>query len=117
VDKPDFSGWTALHYAAHMGRTACLSTLLECGADVNARTSREGQTALFLAARGGHLPCVRVLHAYHRWAMAEGTSQVMELPVDEEVASDVVPVVGVDATGATEEEFGQWTPLHIAVDW
>lgn len=74
VDQRDGTGWTALHHAAHMGRRDCLATLLEYGADVNARTTREGQTALFLASRGGHLPCLQILHSYHKWALDEMAS-------------------------------------------
>ncbi len=28
-------GWTPMHYAAHLGRTECVKTLVVAGADVN----------------------------------------------------------------------------------
>lgn len=45
--------WTALHYAAFAGHAAIVETLLERGAEVNAR-STNGSTVLMMAAREGH---------------------------------------------------------------
>jgi ankyrin repeat protein len=47
-------GWTPLHLAAHFGRVDTLRLLLECGADVHARSSNPmNNTPLHAAAAGG----------------------------------------------------------------
>lgn len=54
-------GSTALHWAASLGDTASIESLLNsCAVDVNARTI-EGATALHWAARGGHSAAAGVL--------------------------------------------------------
>ena len=48
-DAANEEGWTPLHHAAEEGNLAIVKMLLEKGADVDARTSRFGETPLMLA--------------------------------------------------------------------
>ncbi|KAI3425714.1 hypothetical protein D9Q98_007690 [Chlorella vulgaris] len=52
--------WTALHLAAAGGHTACVETLVQHGADLEAR-SADGLTPLHVAAGGGRTACLAVL--------------------------------------------------------
>jgi hypothetical protein len=54
VDAADRFGSTALHEAAHAGRTATVETLLAAGADPQARERRFDATPGDWAAHGGH---------------------------------------------------------------
>jgi FlaG/FlaF family flagellin (archaellin) len=53
-------GYTDLIFAAMLGQTATVKSLLARGADVNAKTNLGG-TALFFAAAGGHTATVKAL--------------------------------------------------------
>jgi ankyrin repeat protein len=55
------SVFTALNQAATMNHPQVLKVLLEAGADVNFRTTLEGETALIDAARSGASECVQIL--------------------------------------------------------
>ena len=55
-------GWTALVYAASLGKVEPLACLLAAGADVNVR-STAGRSACFIAAREGHADAVAALIA------------------------------------------------------
>lgn len=54
------TGTTALMQAARYGHTACLTALLEAGAEPNAATDG-GMTACMLAVSSGHLSCLEAL--------------------------------------------------------
>ena len=54
------TGTTALMEAARYGHTACLTALLEAGAEPNAATDG-GMTACMLAVSSGHLRCLEAL--------------------------------------------------------
>ncbi len=54
VDAGDRFGTTALHEAAHLGRTATVELLLAAGADTGIRETRFDCTAADWAAHGGH---------------------------------------------------------------
>lgn len=57
-------GYTALHVAASRGHAAAVAALVSAGADVNARTLKQGRIpALVLAAKQGHADVIRVLLA------------------------------------------------------
>ncbi|XP_069117030.1 ankyrin repeat and SOCS box protein 3-like [Argopecten irradians] len=61
VDVRDNRGWTPIHEAAFHGQSGCLEFLLRQDVvDPEWRTF-EDETALILAARGGHFECVRTL--------------------------------------------------------
>ena len=58
------NGRTALHAAAFMNRSEVAACLLAAGADVNLADRRDRDTALTLAAAGGHAGVVQVLLAW-----------------------------------------------------
>jgi ankyrin repeat protein len=60
VNKPTFSGRTALHIAAEQGRTDIVSMLLGNGASPDVQ-DQDGATALYLAAGEGHDQIVQLL--------------------------------------------------------
>ena len=62
VDARDGYGWTALHYAAFNGHTACLKALLAAGASVHSRCNY-GCTPLHFASQDGEAASVRALIA------------------------------------------------------
>ena len=83
-------GGTALHAAAGMGHTKCVTALLRYGADVNAK-SKDGMTPLIAAAGGGHLASVELLLGAKadkrvivrgktavEWAKSEGHTKVAD---------------------------------------
>lgn len=53
TNKPDSSGYTALHYAARKGHLNVCNELLRARADVNARTKSGNVTPLMRAAMMG----------------------------------------------------------------
>lgn len=57
---PNQPGWNALHYAAFENRADIAALLIAAGAQVNA-LAPNGQSALMLAAKRGHLETVRIL--------------------------------------------------------
>ena len=52
INATDKSGWTALHYASHLGHWTAVETLLDHGANVNAANQR-GETPLWIASDRG----------------------------------------------------------------
>jgi ankyrin repeat protein len=60
-NEQDSRGMTALMIAAERGHTAIVQTLLDQGADIQAKEARQGRTALFLAVAHGHTPVVQAL--------------------------------------------------------
>ncbi len=66
VNSKDDEGWTALLNAAHWKRALLLQTLLDAGADVNAKCSCSGYlsggwTALMIATRNADMDMVNIL--------------------------------------------------------
>ena len=64
IDAPNADGHTPLAAAASAGAAAAVGLLLDAGADAAARSSWERQTALQLAAIGGHADAVRALGGF-----------------------------------------------------
>ncbi|KAI3395390.1 hypothetical protein diail_1381 [Diaporthe ilicicola] len=64
VDKLDYSGRTALHWAAAKGDATAIRELLDAGADLECKTRMRSETPLMVACRIGASPeAVRVLLA------------------------------------------------------
>jgi hypothetical protein len=57
----DSAGWNSIHYAAYSGKVDILRMLVSSGSPNLDVAAPNGQTALMLAARNGHLDAVRVL--------------------------------------------------------
>lgn len=68
--QKNFSGYTALHWAAYTGREECLGILLNNDSDKSSLFSltesqtEDGKTALHIAALRGHLNFIRNLISY-----------------------------------------------------
>jgi hypothetical protein len=60
VNGPDERGWSALHHACNIGNAKITHALLSRGASCN-KESQDGWTPLQLAARAGHLECIKCL--------------------------------------------------------
>lgn len=61
VDCQDEHGTTPLQYASFRGLFDLCKLLIECGADVNAKTHDQGYSALMFAAISNHTQVVRLL--------------------------------------------------------
>jgi ankyrin repeat protein len=61
VFSKDFSGQTALHWAAIQGQTDVVKLLLANKADVNAKAGKSGMTPLFNAVSSRHKDVVELL--------------------------------------------------------
>ncbi|XP_017213756.1 transient receptor potential cation channel subfamily A member 1a isoform X2 [Danio rerio] len=57
----DYRGWSGLHHAASEGYTQTMDTLLTSNIKLLNKTDGDGNTALHLAARAGHVAAVRLL--------------------------------------------------------
>ncbi|XP_016309980.1 transient receptor potential cation channel subfamily A member 1a [Sinocyclocheilus anshuiensis] len=57
----DYRGWSCLHHAASEGYTQTMDTLLTSNIKLLNKTDGDGNTALHLAARAGHVATVRLL--------------------------------------------------------
>jgi ankyrin repeat protein/CHAT domain-containing protein len=64
INKPDTSGWTALHYAADYGNHEIVKYLLYQGAEPDPRLEETGETPLMLAAKNGHFRSCEILLHY-----------------------------------------------------
>lgn len=60
VDGKDYLGWTPLHWASWRGHLASLNALLDCGADVGAKTL-DGKASIMLAVANNSHTCVQRL--------------------------------------------------------
>uniref|UniRef100_A0A3Q0QSM7 Transient receptor potential cation channel, subfamily A, member 1b n=1 Tax=Amphilophus citrinellus TaxID=61819 RepID=A0A3Q0QSM7_AMPCI len=59
----DYKGWTCLHHAASEGYTQTMDILLSANLKLLDKTDEDGNTALHIASRGGHMAAVRLLLA------------------------------------------------------
>ena len=60
INGEDYMGWTPLHWASWRGHLASLNALLDCGANVNAKT-RDGNASIMLAVANNSHGCVQTL--------------------------------------------------------
>ncbi|KAL8733486.1 MAG: hypothetical protein Q9166_002113 [cf. Caloplaca sp. 2 TL-2023] len=60
IDGKDYLNWTPLHWASWRGHLASLNALLNCGADVNAKTL-DGNASIMLAVANNSYECVKRL--------------------------------------------------------
>lgn len=116
-DVRDNRGWTAVHEAAYAGNTGCLEFLLrQEDSDVNWKTF-EGETALLLAARAGHLQCTRML--LKNGAEVNSPTNEMYTPLFEAVNANSLSCAkcllrhGADVN---RQVFTGYSPLHLAAE-
>ncbi|CAG5895906.1 unnamed protein product [Menidia menidia] len=57
----DYKGWSCLHHAASEGYTQTMDILLSAHLKLLDKTDEDGNTALHIAARAGHVAAVRLL--------------------------------------------------------
>ena len=58
--EPNQTGWTALHYAATVGKNDIVQLLLDRSAYIDAESPNQ-TTPIMMAARGGHILTVKLL--------------------------------------------------------
>ncbi|XP_040921857.1 transient receptor potential cation channel subfamily A member 1b [Toxotes jaculatrix] len=59
----DYKGWTCLHHAASEGYTQTMDILLSANPKLLDKTDEDGNTALHISARAGHVAAVRLILA------------------------------------------------------
>uniref|UniRef100_A0A665VPT3 Ion transport domain-containing protein n=1 Tax=Echeneis naucrates TaxID=173247 RepID=A0A665VPT3_ECHNA len=59
----DYKGWSSLHHAASQGYTQTMDILLSANLKLLDKTEEDGNTALHIAAKEGHVAAVRLLLA------------------------------------------------------
>nr|XP_046228098.1 transient receptor potential cation channel subfamily A member 1b [Scatophagus argus] len=57
----DYKGWTCLHHAASSGYTQTMNILLSANLKLLDKTDEDGNTALHIASREGHVAAVRLM--------------------------------------------------------
>uniref|UniRef100_A0A3B5LX03 Transient receptor potential cation channel, subfamily A, member 1b n=1 Tax=Xiphophorus couchianus TaxID=32473 RepID=A0A3B5LX03_9TELE len=57
----DYKGWSCLHHAASEGYTQTMDILLSANPKLLDKTDEDGNTALHIAARSGHVAAVRMM--------------------------------------------------------
>ncbi|GMT21354.1 hypothetical protein PFISCL1PPCAC_12651, partial [Pristionchus fissidentatus] len=116
-DRASFTNWptvyssrTALHYAAHYGRSNCLHLLHSCGASVEGRTAESDSslTPLMIAASRGHFDCcewlvnagysIQAVDTSNRSALMHsvinGHSDVLRLLIDKRARTTEIDTLG-----------------------
>ena len=99
VQARDSDGWTALHYAAISGRTACLEVLLAAGASVDSVEECDYKTPLHFAACSGRAACVRALIAagadVNRGTRSTGRRRGGSTPFSFALINDSCPILKI----------------------
>ncbi|KAH0794353.1 ankyrin domain protein [Histomonas meleagridis] len=117
--KKNFTGFTALHWAAYSGRCEIVELLLEKNANINAR-DQDGKTPLHVAASRGHIQFIKFIHklgADLNAVTSDGWSAVHfaiignHIPVAKYLVENHVDFDGPDVNGKTindyVEEYGR----------
>ncbi|XP_037134139.1 ankyrin repeat and SOCS box protein 3 isoform X1 [Syngnathus acus] len=126
VSCTDNRGWMPLHEAAHAGMMSCLKDILSAARTgvslsefrtyVNSST-HEGETACFLAARGGHVGAVRRL--LKSKAKIDQLTNDLSCPLYAAVDNGHIEVVRLLMDKGAELNRSHtatcWTCLHLAV--
>ena len=106
-----------LRYAALKNRTDDVEILVKRGADIAARESETGESALHVAAKSGHAEVVELL--LNKNAPKEATDDSGQTPLHVAVLEGHVNVVELllarKANAAARRKSAQETPLHGAV--
>lgn len=117
VDVRDNRGWTPIHEAASNGHSGCLEFLLRLeNVDPEWKTFEE-ETALLLAARGGHFECVRALVGYN--ADVNNTTKENYSPLWEAANSDSIDCVRLllrNGAHINHQIYTGYTALHTAAE-
>lgn len=116
IKEKSTEGWTALHFAAHLGHVPIVERLLQREGSLVKSTTKKKETALHLAIKSGYNHVARILiqtkgapitardtygdEPLHT-AIRVGSYELVSLLLESKVGMDV------------ENEFG-WRPIHIA---
>ncbi len=103
--------------AAMVGRTALVSELLEGNKGLATLLSRDGWTALHLAAFFGHLEAARALLNKGAVVNARSTNAMKNMPLHAAAAGRSVAVVKLlleRGASVNAQQHGGWTTLHAA---
>ena len=112
--------WTPLHMAAESGSVDCIELLLQHGANIEAATSG-GSTPLHTAVANGRLHVVKCL--LEKGVRGRATNDKGHLSLHYACRNGDVDMVRFlleqypdTVDSASAEEYGCWTPLHIAAE-
>ncbi|XP_060083693.1 ankyrin repeat and SOCS box protein 3-like [Ylistrum balloti] len=119
VDVRDNRGWTPIHEAAFHGHSGCLEFLLRQDVVEPEWRTFEDETALILAARGGHFECVRTLLDCD----ADPTAETKEgyTPLWEAISAESFECVRLlmrkgAVVQINYQNYTGFTPLHAAAE-
>ena len=116
IDAHDSHGRTALHIAAHAGRTSTVRALVAAGATLNART-RYGWSPLTDACKEGHHECVAVLVAAGADIHVSTPVPTDKSPLSLAARAGCLRTIRLllNAGASARTPSGVWGPLHGAV--
>ena len=116
IDAHDSHGRTALHIAAHAGRTSTVRALVAAGATLNART-RYGWSPLTDACKEGHHECVAVLVAAGADIHVSTPVPTDKSPLSLAARAGCLRTIHLllNAGASARTPSGVWGPLHGAV--
>ena len=114
-EKDPSNGWTALHYAAHLGHITIIERLLAKDYSSKATTSRK-ETALHLAVKAGHYAAADYLLSKGAGVSAKDNhgQEALHLAVYNGDVEMVNLLLSKSAKVDSENSFA-WRPLHIAI--
>jgi ankyrin repeat protein len=111
------AGQTPLRLASIMGDSEIVGELVNRGADVY-RLDSEGRSALYFAAREGHVTVAELLSKAYSTQRGAANSELERAPIEAAIRGshdDVVAVLlDASAANATEKLQGNLTWLHLA---